>query len=95
MKFTRTRKAAADAGSMSDVALADFPKRRKGVVTAVTADASLTHRLLDMGFVQGAEIMLLHEGPLGRDPLAVHVDNSLVAIRRSEAAHVRVSDAAP
>ncbi|MBO0754186.1 MAG: ferrous iron transport protein A, partial [Bradyrhizobiaceae bacterium] len=30
-------------------------------------------RLLELGFVEGAEIRILHEGPIGRDPIAVRI----------------------
>ncbi len=45
----------------------------------------LERRLLEMGIVEGARIEVLHEGPIGRDPIAVRVDDSTVALRRREA----------
>ena len=46
----------------------------------------LERRLLELGFVEGARIELLHEGLLGRDPIAMKVDDMRVALRRREAA---------
>ncbi|HYC96961.1 FeoA family protein [Brevundimonas sp.] len=46
----------------------------------------LERRLLELGFVEGARIELLHEGLLGRDPIAMKVDDMRVALRRHEAA---------
>ena len=34
--------------------------------------------LLELGFVEGAEIDVLHEGPIGRDPIAVRINGTSV-----------------
>ena len=47
--------------------------------------SELERRLLEMGFVEGARIKVLHEGLIGRDPIAVQLDDMRVALRRSEA----------
>ena len=52
--------------------------------------AELERRLLEMGFVEGAKIEVLHEGLFFRDPIAVRVDDMRVALRRREAAAVTV-----
>ena len=51
----------------------------------------LEQRLLELGFVEGAEIEVLHEGPLGRDPIAVRVNDCTVALRRREAMAIIVT----
>jgi ferrous iron transport protein A len=45
----------------------------------------LERRLLELGFVEGAAVEVLHEGPLGGDPIAVRVNDSTIALRRREA----------
>lgn len=50
----------------------------------------LQRRLLEFGFVEGAEIEVLHEGAIRRDPIAVRVDDMRVALRRGDAADVWV-----
>jgi ferrous iron transport protein A len=50
----------------------------------------LERRLLELGFVEGAEIEVLHEGPLGRDPIAVRVNDNTIALRRREAMAILV-----
>lgn len=50
----------------------------------------LERRLLELGFVEGARVELLHEGLLGRDPVAVKVEDMRVALRRKEAANLTV-----
>ncbi len=42
-------------------------------------------RLIELGFVEGAVLEVLHEGPIGRDPIAVRVGSATVALRRSDA----------
>lgn len=50
----------------------------------------LERRLLELGFVEGARVELLHEGLFGRDPIAMKVDDMRVALRRHEAASLTV-----
>jgi ferrous iron transport protein A len=47
-------------------------------------------RLQHFGFDEGVVVEPLHQGPLGRDPLAVRVGRMTVAIRRSHARAVQV-----
>ncbi len=65
---------------------------RVGADTALAADGlghtELERRLLEMGFVEGAKVRVLHEGFWGRDPIAVQLDDMRVALRRREAADV-------
>jgi ferrous iron transport protein A len=60
-------------------------------------DGELERRLLEIGFVEGARVEILHEGFLGKDPIAVRVDDMSVALRRREAnaIMVRVTREAP
>jgi len=53
--------------------------------------AELERRLLELGFVEGARVEVLHEGIVGRDPIAVRVENVTVAVRRREAMAVIVA----
>ena len=46
--------------------------------------------LLEMGFVEGAPVHLVHEGFFGRDPIAVRLADRTVALRRREARAVMV-----
>jgi ferrous iron transport protein A len=48
-------------------------------------------RLLELGFVEGAEIRVLHEGPIGRDPIAVRINGTTIALRRREAMAILVT----
>ena len=50
----------------------------------------LESRLIELGFVEGARVEVLHEGIIGRDPIAVRIENVTVAVRRREAIAVIV-----
>ena len=64
------------------------------IVTDTTGSAltasELESRLSDLGFVEGARVEVLHEGAIGRDPIAVRVENVTIAVRRREAMAVIV-----
>ena len=80
--------------------LADVRRGDRGVVLAVSPEAmsgasaaegeELERRLLEIGFVEGARVEVLHEGFIGRDPIAVKLDDMRVALRRREAQGVLV-----
>jgi ferrous iron transport protein A len=50
----------------------------------------LESRLLELGFVEGADVEVLHEGPFGRDPIAVRINDTTIALRRREAMAILV-----
>lgn len=54
--------------------------------------ADLEDRLLEIGFEEGLTVELLHQGPIGRDPLAVKIGTMTVALRRSEADAIIIAD---
>jgi ferrous iron transport protein A len=94
---------AALASSQADPALGRLSTARPGdtgVIVEVRAEThpgdhgvgveELQRRLLEFGFVEGAEIEVLHEGAIRRDPIAVRVDDMRVALRRRDAEDVWV-----
>jgi ferrous iron transport protein A len=80
--------------------LSEARRGDRGVVIQVSAESltvadpaelqELERRLLEIGFVEGARVEILHEGFLGRDPIAVKLDDMRVALRRREAKGVLV-----
>ena len=75
--------------------LSEARRGDRGVIVRVGGDArtddhalELERRLLELGFVEGAQVELLHEGLFGRDPIAIKVDEMRVALRRQEAANL-------
>jgi ferrous iron transport protein A len=71
----------------------------RGVIQHIAAGDSgsalsaheLESRLIELGFVEGAKVEVLHEGAIGRDPIAVRVENVTIAVRRREAMAVIVA----
>nr|WP_315049600.1 FeoA family protein [uncultured Brevundimonas sp.] len=53
-------------------------------------EIELERRLLELGFVEGAQVELLHQGLFGGDPIAMKVDDMRVALRRREAASLLI-----
>ena len=62
-----------------------------GQAGSALSDVELESRLIELGFVEGARGEILHEGLVGRDPIAVRVDNITIAVRRREAMAVIVA----
>jgi len=62
-----------------------------GEASSSLPDAELESRLIELGFVEGAKIEVLHEGIVGRDPIAVRVENVTIAVRRREAMAIIVA----
>lgn len=61
----------------------------RGVIRQVLLPEK-NERLLEMGFVPGCEIEVLHQAPWSQDPIAVRVRGGLIALRRSEADFIEV-----
>jgi ferrous iron transport protein A len=85
--------AAETAGHAGVRPLSEARRGDRGVISHVTGEAGdgeMERRLLELGFVEGASIELIHEGAFGRDPIAVKLDDMRVALRRREARWVGV-----
>ena len=84
----------------SAVPLADLRRGETAVVSGLAASqvldaqsedaAALLARLRDLGFIAGARCEILARMWLGGDPLVVRIGGSTFALRRAEAAAVRV-----
>ena len=62
-----------------------------GKAHSALSDVELESRLIELGFVEGARVEVLHEGIVGGDPIAVRVQNVTVAVRRREAMAIIVA----
>lgn len=77
--------------------LEHMPLRKPCFVQAVQAPAHAPEWLRwleEIGFIAGEQVMLMARGMPGGDPLVVRVGTSTFALRRAEAACVKVSMAA-
>jgi ferrous iron transport protein A len=82
------------------VRLSEARRGDQGTVLSVSPDGmsgasaeereELERRLLEIGFVEGARVEITHEGFIGRDPIAVRLDDMRVALRRREAQGVLI-----
>lgn len=78
--------------------LGDASRRFRGRIVALAAPQApgplsgdeLERRLAEMGFVEGAEVELRHQGLFRADPIAVLVNGVMVALRRREARAILV-----
>ena len=70
--------------------LAEIPRKQPCCVLHVGGQRAFRRRLMELGFVPGAEIELVNVAPLG-DPLEVLVRGSRMSIRRAEAAVLEVA----
>lgn len=71
--------------------LGELQKGESGWIVAVEdASSEVSRRLLEMGFLEGAPVEVMHVAPFGKDPIAVKVRGALIALRRSEANRVRI-----
>lgn len=78
------------------VLLASLPNDSTATVLALKAASPLTgestlRRLAELGFLPGEPVRLLRRGPGGREPLAVQIGDTLLALRLLEAQCVEVS----
>ena len=70
--------------------LGEMKKDESGTIASTGGSPEMNRRLLGMGFLEGSRVEVLHEAPFGRDPIAVRVRGSVVALRRSEANLIEV-----
>ena len=66
-----------------------MPGDRGQIVSVGPPDAQgesveIVHRLLEMGFLEGSHLEVVHQAPLSHDPIVVRVRGALIALRRSE-----------
>ena len=53
-------------------------------------DPNLARRLMEIGFIPGEPLQVLHKGFFGGEPIAVRIGHSTFALRRFEAALISV-----
>lgn len=51
---------------------------------------TLSRRLMELGFIPGTIVTMMHRAPLARDPMSFSVRGMHIALRRSEAKLVRI-----
>ena len=71
-------------------ALSELQPGAKGKVMRITNTEGVRRRLLDMGVVSGAEVLVEGVAPLG-DPMEIKVKGYRLSLRKNEAASIYVS----
>lgn len=61
-----------------------------GWIESIGGPEDFRSRLMEMGMLEENYVQLVHEAPFGRDPIAVKVRGSVLALRRKEAHHIAV-----
>jgi ferrous iron transport protein A len=77
--------------------LSELPRRTAATVERVEdqmPNDAIARRLRELGFVQGERVEVVAAGPVSAEPLLVQVGFTRFALRRSEAARVRILPAA-
>ena len=77
--------------------LNQLKRRRSAIIEAVEDNMPndpVARRLRELGFVAGEDVVVVAAGPLGAEPLLVQVGFTRFALRRSEAARVRLRNGA-
>lgn len=64
--------------------LSDSPQGKAFIVRSLSGDAEMNRRLREMGFFEGAHVVVRSRLPFG-GPLVVQVDEFSLALRKSEA----------
>lgn len=74
-----------------EMTLKDLTMGAKATVTAVNGNSGATRRLMEMGVVPGVTVKMIKTAPFG-DPIEIRVLGYNLAMRKSEAAAVEVSE---
>ena len=73
--------------------LSELPRRISATVERVEdqmPNDAIARRLRELGFVRGERVEVMAAGPVAAEPLLVQIGFTRFALRRSEAARVRV-----
>ena len=69
--------------------LDSLKRGQRGKIIRINSTGKLKQKLLDMGFIFGADIEVVREAPL-YDPMELRIHAYLISLRRSEATLVEV-----
>ncbi len=68
---------------------ADLKLGEKAIITDIDNNHPSSHRILEVGFTPGQEIELVNKS-IFNDPIALSIRGTIIAIRRSEAACIKI-----
>jgi ferrous iron transport protein A len=59
-------------------------------ILSIEAEDALARKLLEIGLLEGMTLHIAHRAPMGGDPMIIHLDHRIIALRRADAACVAV-----
>lgn len=71
--------------------LGQLKRGSKGFIQALDDTAPITQRLRELGFSEDLPVEVMHQSPIGGDPIAVRVGQMTVAVRRADANNIMVA----
>ena len=74
---------------MRHINLRQLSLGQKASIVKIDAEGELGRRIRDMGLIPGACIEVVGKAPL-RDPVALRIEGTTIALRNSEADHITV-----
>ncbi|MBI4925405.1 MAG: ferrous iron transport protein A [Bdellovibrio sp.] len=72
--------------------LGELNKGETGIIVKVKENYKISNRLLEMGFLEGTRVEVIHEAPITKDPIAIRVRGAIIALRRSEAQLIEIEN---
>jgi Fe2+ transport system protein FeoA len=63
---------------------------KRGIITRLGGDPTITRRLMELGLVPGTTVVMVRHAPLG-DPIELAVRGVRLSLRRTEASHIHVA----
>jgi len=69
--------------------LAELKAGRSAIVTGFTVDDPLTHRLMQLGLIEGETVEVVCRAPAG-DPIEIHILGYALSLRSDEAETILV-----
>lgn len=79
------------AAPASSLCLADLRPGQCGAIDRIELAADDARRLMELGFLPGAVVLMCRKSPFG-DPSVFRIDDSEVALRRETARHIVLRD---
>lgn len=71
------------------ITLNDLKPNERASIVRLDLEGVMRRRLLDLGFIQGTNVVCVLHSPLG-DPIAFQVRNTMIALRKTEASKIFV-----
>ncbi len=74
---------------MAQMNLRQLVPGQKALILKINAHGELGRRIRDMGLAPGTQVEVMGKAPL-RDPVALRIEGTTIALRNSEADHISV-----